>query len=124
MYYNSKIVLKQFSFLASYYFLLFGSHDLLDTLFSNNLNLCSSPKHDITYKFKLHELGMCEYSSFCTLQYTPNSHAKKAEKTGACYMHWTGNAHTCDVRHGGKRLLGRQRCQWVNIKTYLTETEL
>jgi len=57
-----------------------------------------------------------------TLQYTPNSYAKKTEKTGACYMHWTGNAHTSDERHGGKRLLRRYWCQWDNIKTYLTRT--
>ena len=43
-------------FPASYYFLLFGSPDLLETLFSNTLNLCSSPKQNITYKFKLYEL--------------------------------------------------------------------
>jgi len=39
-------------------------------------------------------------------------------------MHWAGNAHTSDARHGGERLMGRQRYQWDNIKTYLTKTEL
>jgi hypothetical protein len=63
LYYNSELLLKQF-FPASYYFLLFGSQDLLDTLFSNTPNLCSSPKHNVTYKFKLYKLHLTVYSKF------------------------------------------------------------